>query len=261
MPANTLSNNKGSAKYFKLKKFEYQKQVGQRAFPVKEPAFVKYNPETKQEEFISDSFGGELVKVSIGEPKVFTSKKTGQDFVSQDVFFELHSVDRDGFLTREVVVVSRNSSLLETLVAKLVKVENFKWVDIRVGQFIPKGQSNYVDYLTVMQNGIKLPSMIGVNNPNYPLPEGAIVLPPKVFLDIKKKTVDPITKKSVSVESKQIDTDWVTQKDEIYDQCLEVLIANVAKYVEANPRPIAPLPEGVSEMPDLEDAINVIMPF
>lgn len=281
MPINTLSASSESAKYFKLKKFEYEKTIGQKIIKVKEPAFIQYNSEKKQEEFASNSFGGELRKVTLGEPKAFKVKATGQDFIAQDVFFEFHSYDTNDTnknLVREVVVVNRNSTFCETIIAKLVNLTEFKWINLKVGQVQDKQTKKYFDFVTVMSGDQKLPAMIGMRyqDSQYPQPENMIELPANKWIDGKKKVLNPETNKFEIVEAKVISEEWTFAKDEIYDKALEQIIENVKAYADNNPNgydhnkvksendidQIDGQTFEDSDMPEINvDEITTIMPF
>lgn len=261
MPINTVPTDNAGVKYYKLRRLQRE------GFDYKEPCFVQYNKETKTEEFVSYSFGGELYQVELKEPKVFTSSKSGQEFTSQDVAFTFVSQDNLGNNIKEILQIDRNTTLLETLVAKIIFAESYHWLDLQVGRFKPKNSTTYRDFLSVMQNGMKLPSMIGVNHPEYPLPKGAIEIPKKVYLDVKKKELDPDTKKMIYVDGKEIDPNWIAQKDEIFDKAIDDLIAKVDKWAKDHPKDFTikqqpeTTPQGENLVDIDTDVIGVTMPF
>jgi hypothetical protein len=255
-----MSDNSESAQYFKLKKFEYSKtSQNDKAIAVKESCFTKYNQTLKKDEYVSNSFGGELYKVTLAKPKTLVSSKTGQDFVAQDVFFEFHSYDKDQNLVREVVTISRNSSLLEGIIASLIFETNFSKIDFKTGSFIPKGKASYIDFITVYSNTVKLPKMIGTESDEYPKPKGAIVLPKKVYNKVLKSSTDPDTGKKVQVEINEIDSNWVFEKDQVFDTAIETVIKNVEKYTAENPKDYTPktyIEEAVDETPINKTFVN-----
>ena len=277
MPINTLSASSESAQYFKLKKFEYDKTIGQKILKVKEPAFIQYNYEKKIEEFASNSFGGELREVTLKEPKVY-QKGNGQDFIAQDVFFEFHSYDTEKNLVREVITVSRNSTFCETIIAKLVNITDFKWINLKVGQSQNKQTKKYFDYVSVFSGDQRLDAMIGMKyaDSKYPQPENMIELPANKWIDGKKKVLNVETNKFELVDSKVLNEEWVFLKDEIFDNALQAIIENVKTYADNNPNgydhnkvksesdidEIEGQTFEDSEMPEINvDEITTVMPF
>ena len=119
--------------------------------------------------------------------------------------------------------------------SKLFNLESFADFDIQVGRFKPKGAEDYVDFLTVWQDSKKIDPKIIIEKDDMVKTDGILYIPKKVYKDIKKKTLDPVTKKPIFVDAKEIDKDWVVEKDQIFDNALEILIEQVKEHSEKNP--------------------------
>jgi hypothetical protein len=266
MPINTITANAESAKYFKFKTQEFTREKSGKKFTIKEPCFSQWNGEAKEEIYVSNSFGGELAKLTLGEAKERQGSKG--IFYTQDVFFEFHSKGVQGELVKEVVVISRNTSVCETVISKLYGATTFNKIDIVGGQYLNKETGKYSDYVLVLEDGKKLEKYISVKyvDSKIPQPEGLIEIPPLEFNTLQKK--NPVSK--IMEETKTIKPEWLLQKDEIFDVALEVLIGKVATYKETNLKEYSSsVEETVSAEPEISiddievntDELTVIMPY
>lgn len=260
MPINPTTANAESATYFKFKVQEVQKQVNNKIITVKEPCFTQWNGTDNV--YVANSFGGELYKVTAGEVKAINGK--AGIFYAQDIFFEFHSKNVSNELVREVVVLPRQNSAFEKVISKLIGAKTFNSIDFIGGQYLNKETNKYSDYVLVNENGVKLDKLINFKyqDAKYPQPSNLIELPPLEYNIVTKK--NPLTKQSE--ESKTIKEEWKVKADEIFDDALELIIANVESWREAHPKDYTPKvysADQAGDLPDIdiETITNVQMPF
>lgn len=216
-----IQENTGlKTQYFKLKSFEFTKNIYNGGITVKEPAFIIWNGE--KEIMTGQTFEGNLYNINLGDEKEIITKQ-GLKIKLMEIFLEFRGWNEHKELVKEVVVLTYPSTLFEKLIQKLAAAKTFRKLKIKVGQYIIKNTDKKRDYVSIFEEKRKLPNIINFKSKSseFPNPEGLIEIPEIQYLEFEDGT-------------KEVHKNWKIKLKNIYWEQFQKIVVKLEEYKESN---------------------------